>query len=148
MKIGEFELADPLPELNRPIAIAMLRPWIDVGTSRGHSPSTSCNAIWARRSWGDLPSLESSSTLPGTGPRNAHRQRRARFFTTPNSIIHYAHDDSTDRGLPVSCTSGSRTISERRIAALFPRCCLTSTFRNTVASAACTTPCRTRGLCW
>ena len=31
MRIGEFELRDPVPELRRPIAIAMLRPWIDVG---------------------------------------------------------------------------------------------------------------------
>ncbi|MCZ6535087.1 MAG: PAC2 family protein [Dehalococcoidia bacterium] len=31
MKVGVFELIDPLPELKEPHAIAMLRPWIDVG---------------------------------------------------------------------------------------------------------------------
>jgi hypothetical protein len=31
MKIGEFELIDPIPEMENTIAISMLRPWIDVG---------------------------------------------------------------------------------------------------------------------
>ncbi len=30
MRIGAFELKDPLPELKEPIAFAILRPWIDV----------------------------------------------------------------------------------------------------------------------
>jgi predicted ATP-grasp superfamily ATP-dependent carboligase len=32
MRIGAFELNEPLPELNEPDALAMLRPWIDVGS--------------------------------------------------------------------------------------------------------------------
>ena len=32
MKIGAFELSSPLPELNEPIAFAVLRPWIDVNS--------------------------------------------------------------------------------------------------------------------
>jgi len=31
MKIGAFEIAGSLPELDRPHAIAMMRPWVDVG---------------------------------------------------------------------------------------------------------------------
>ena len=31
MKLGEFELKEPLPELNEPHLLAVLRPWIDVG---------------------------------------------------------------------------------------------------------------------
>ena len=31
MKIGAFEVAEPVPELVDPCAISMLRPWIDVG---------------------------------------------------------------------------------------------------------------------
>ena len=31
MKVGEFELVDPVPEMNNTVAISMLRPWIDVG---------------------------------------------------------------------------------------------------------------------
>lgn len=32
MKIGAFELSSPLPEMNEPIAFAVLRPWIDVNS--------------------------------------------------------------------------------------------------------------------
>lgn len=32
MQVGEFELSEPLPELERPHMIAMLKPWIDVGS--------------------------------------------------------------------------------------------------------------------
>jgi len=31
MRVGAFELNEPLPELNGPHALAMLQPWIDVG---------------------------------------------------------------------------------------------------------------------
>lgn len=31
MRLGDFELNEPLPELNEPHALAILRPWIDVG---------------------------------------------------------------------------------------------------------------------
>ena len=31
MNIGAFEISEPLPELKEPHAIAMLRPWVDVG---------------------------------------------------------------------------------------------------------------------
>jgi hypothetical protein len=32
MRIGAFELLDPMPKLKEPHALAMLRPWIDVGS--------------------------------------------------------------------------------------------------------------------
>ena len=32
MKIGEFELTEPLPELKEPHVFAMVRPWVDVGS--------------------------------------------------------------------------------------------------------------------
>lgn len=31
MNVGEFEIVEPTPEMNEPLAIAILRPWIDVG---------------------------------------------------------------------------------------------------------------------
>ena len=31
MRVGAFEIAEPLPELHEPHAIAMMRPWVDVG---------------------------------------------------------------------------------------------------------------------
>ena len=32
MRIGAFELSEPIPELNEPYALAILRPWIDVNS--------------------------------------------------------------------------------------------------------------------
>ena len=32
MRLGAFDLIDPLPELKDPHVIALLRPWIDVGS--------------------------------------------------------------------------------------------------------------------
>ena len=31
MRVGEFEIPEPVPELNEPHVLAVLRPWIDVG---------------------------------------------------------------------------------------------------------------------
>ena len=31
MKIASFEIADPMPEISNPRAIAILKPWVDVG---------------------------------------------------------------------------------------------------------------------
>ena len=32
MKIGAFEITEPVPELKDPHAFAMIRPWVDVGS--------------------------------------------------------------------------------------------------------------------
>ena len=32
MQIGEFEFLEPIPDLKDPHVIAVLRPWIDVGS--------------------------------------------------------------------------------------------------------------------
>ena len=37
MKIGAFEIDEPVPELNRPHALVTLRPWVDVGKVGRHS---------------------------------------------------------------------------------------------------------------
>src|SRR5919202_4787023 len=31
MKIGAFDIAEPVPELREPHALVMIRPWVDVG---------------------------------------------------------------------------------------------------------------------
>ncbi len=95
MRIGEFELADPLPELNRPIAIAMLRPWIDVG----RVGTLSLNILQRHLGARELGRLaEPGKFFDFTRYRPRMRTVNGeRVFTTPNSIIHYAHDDSTDR---------------------------------------------------
>ena len=95
MRIGEFELRDPLPELNRPIAIAMLRPWIDVGKVG----TLSLNILQRHLGAKELGRLaEPGKFFDFTRYRPRMRTVNGeRVFTTPNSIIHYAHDGSTDR---------------------------------------------------
>ena len=95
MRIGEFELKDPLPELNRPIAIAMLRPWIDVG----RVGTLSLNILQRHLGAQELGRLaEPGKFFDFTRYRPRMRTVDGRrVFTTPNSIIHYAHDDTTDR---------------------------------------------------
>ena len=95
MRISEFELKDPLPELNRPIAIAMLRPWIDVG----RVGTLSLNILQRHLGAQELGRLaEPGKFFDFTRYRPRMRTVDGRrVFTTPNSIIHYAHDDTTDR---------------------------------------------------
>lgn len=95
MRISEFELKDPLPKLNRPIAIAMLRPWIDVG----RVGTLSLNILQRHLGAQELGRLaEPGKFFDFTRYRPRMRTVDGqRVFTTPNSIIHYAHDDATDR---------------------------------------------------
>ena len=95
MRLGEFEIREPLPELNRPIAIAMLRPWIDVG----RVGTLSLNILQRHLGARELGRLaEPGKFFDFTRYRPRMRTVNGeRVFTTPNSIIHYAHDDSTGR---------------------------------------------------
>ena len=95
MRISEFEFKDPLPELNRPIAIAMLRPWIDVGRVGTLSLNILQRHLGARE-LGRLAEPGKFFDFTRYRPRMRTVDGQ-RVFTTPNSIIHYAHDDATDR---------------------------------------------------
>ena len=94
MQIGEFDLKDPVPELDRPIAIAMLRPWIDVG----RVGTLSLNILQRHLGAEELGRLaEPGKFFDFTRYRPRMRTVRGkRVFTTPNTIIHHAHDDSTN----------------------------------------------------
>lgn len=45
MKIGDFKISDNLPKINKPCAIAMLKPWIDVGRVGSLSISQLCKSL-------------------------------------------------------------------------------------------------------
>ena len=93
MRIGEFELRDPVPELNRPIAVAMLRPWIDVGRVGTLALNTLQRHLGAQE-LGRL--VEPGKFFDFTRYRPRMRTVNSqRVFTTPNTIIHFAHDDAT-----------------------------------------------------
>ena len=95
MRVSEFELIDPVPNLRRPIAIAMLRPWIDVG----RVGTLSLNILQRYLGAKELGRLaEPGKFFDFTRYRPRMRTVSGkRVFTTPNTIIHYAHDDATDR---------------------------------------------------
>ena len=95
MRISEFEFKEPLPELNRPIAIAMLRPWVDVGRVGTLSLNILQRHLGARE-LGRLAEPGKFFDFTRYRPRMRTVDGQ-RVFTTPNSIIHYAHDDTTDR---------------------------------------------------
>ncbi len=95
MRISEFEVIEPVPELNRPIAIAMLRPWIDVG----RVGTLSLNILQRHMGARELGRLvEPGKFFDFTRYRPRTRTVNGeRVFTTPNSIVHYGRDGATDR---------------------------------------------------
>ena len=93
MKIGAFELTEPLPELKNPHVFAMVRPWVDVG---------SVGTLTLARLEHHLGSKELGQlTRPGeyfdfTRYRpNMKLVKGEREVTVPNSTIRYA---TTDHG--------------------------------------------------
>ena len=94
MRIGEFEIRDPAPELHRPLAIAMLRPWVDVG----RVGTLTLNRLERRlgaRELGRLAKPGRFFDFTRYRPRMRTVQGR-RVFTTPNTIVHYARAEDRD----------------------------------------------------
>ena len=88
MKLGEFEINEPVPELKDPHLIAVLRPWIDVG----RVGSMSLNRLERHLRAKELGRLH----RPGLfydftryRPRSYFNSGR-REFSIPNTIIRYA----------------------------------------------------------
>ena len=88
MRIAAFELVEPLPELKEPHVLAMLRPWVDVGSVGGLTLSRLERHFGAK----DLGKL----TRPGTffdftryRPTIMNREGQ-REIVVPNSFISYA----------------------------------------------------------
>ena len=105
MRISEFDLREPVPDLNRPIAVAMLRPWIDVGRVGTLALNTLQRHLGAQE-LGRLAEPGKFFDFTRYRPRMRTVNKR-RVFTTPNTIIHHAHDDATKQGLPVSPHQGA-----------------------------------------
>ena len=95
MKLGAFDLIDPLPELKDPHVIALLRPWIDVG-SVGTIALTKLERYFGAKELGRL-------TRPGnfydfTRYRPIMRTVKGkRVLNIPNTVINYAiREESPD----------------------------------------------------
>jgi len=88
MRLGDFEIAEPLPQLKSPHVLAVLRPWIDVGNvgSLGlgrmerHLRATELGRLARPGRFYDFTRYR---------PRT-HRVKGTRELTVPNSILRYA----------------------------------------------------------
>ena len=91
MKIGSFEINEPVPQLDKPIVVAMLKPWIDVGRVGTLTLSKIEQSVDAK----ELGRLD----RPGMFFDFTRYRPRIkitdgiRTFITPNSEIKYGKDD-------------------------------------------------------
>jgi hypothetical protein len=91
MRIGEFEISDPVPDLKDPHAIAVLRPWIDVGNVGTLTLSRLERHLRARE-LGRMAQPGLFYDFTRYRPRSLINEGR-REVTVPNTIIRYATRD-------------------------------------------------------
>jgi len=88
MRIGAFELSEPLPELRQPHALAMLRPWIDVG-SVGALTILGLESYFGAKELGELARPGNFFDFTRYRP-TAYLKEGRREFSIPNTTISYA----------------------------------------------------------
>ncbi len=91
MKIGAFELTEPVPELREPHVLAMIRPWVDVG-SVGTITLRRFERHFGAKELGKLerPGVFFDFTRYRPNTRIVDGQR---VTTIPNSQVNYARTD-------------------------------------------------------
>ena len=77
MRIGAFELQEPLPELQDPHVLAILRPWINVGRV-GTQVLSRLERYFASRALGELVKPGQFLDFTRYRPRSPHGVRPAR----------------------------------------------------------------------
>ena len=95
MKVGEFELVDPVPEMNNTVAISMLRPWIDVGRV-GTLSLRKLEQYLGAKELGRLATPGKFFDFTRYRPR-MRIVNGERVFTKPNTIVHHAKDQYSGR---------------------------------------------------
>jgi hypothetical protein len=88
MRIGEFEINEPVPELKDPHMLAVLRPWIDVG-SVGTLSLSRLERYMRAKELGRLARPGLFYDFTRYRPRSFFNEGR-REFSVPNTIIRYA----------------------------------------------------------
>ncbi len=88
MRVGEFELDEPVPELKNPHVLAVLRPWIDVGNVGTLSLSRVERHLRAQE-LGRLVRPGRFYDFTRYRPRS-YLNHGKREFSIPNTIIRYA----------------------------------------------------------
>ena len=88
MRVGVFDLVDPLPELKDPHVIALLRPWIDVG-SVGTIALTKLERYFGAKELGRI--ARPGNFYDFTRYRPIMRTDKGkRVLNIPNTVINYA----------------------------------------------------------
>jgi len=88
MKLGEFEFNEPVPELNNPHVLAVLRPWIDVGNV-GTLTLNRLERHLRSKELGRLSKPGMFYDFTRYRPRSFVNEGR-REVSVPNTIIRYA----------------------------------------------------------
>ena len=91
MKVGAFDIVEPAPELNEPHALAMLRPWVDVG-SVGSLSLARLERHFHAKKLGEIERPGNFFDFTRYRPVISTR-RGKREITIPNSSISYAKRD-------------------------------------------------------
>ncbi len=95
MNVGEFKIVEPAPEMSEPCAIAMLRPWIDVGRVGTLTLRTLEEHLGAK----ELGRLERPGKFLNFTVDRPKMQivDGKRVIVTPNTIVNHAKDESSGR---------------------------------------------------
>ncbi len=88
MRIGVFDIIEPLPELNEPHAIAILRPWVNVGRV-GALVLARLERHFSAQKLGELARPGQFFDFTRYRPRSRLVEDR-REMSIPNSVISYA----------------------------------------------------------
>ena len=93
MKIVAFKISKDLPEINKPIAIAMLKPWIDVGRVGSLSISQLCKSLNAI----EIARLSEPGMFFDFTRYRPYMKlvEDKKILEIPNTIIYYAKDNNS-----------------------------------------------------
>src|SRR5262245_26307971 len=91
MRIGAFEINEPVPELREPHALVMIRPWVDVG-SVGSLTLRRMERHFGSQELGKLARPGTFFDLTRYRP-NVRTVNGERVTTYPNSNINYAQPE-------------------------------------------------------
>ncbi len=95
MRVGNFEIREPVPELNDPHVVAVLRPWIDVG-SVGTLALNRVERHLRARELGRIAQPGRFYDYTRYRPRSFFNEGR-REVSVPNTIVRYAaREDAQD----------------------------------------------------
>ncbi len=92
MRIGPFEISEPVPELREPHALAMLRPWVDIGNV-GSLVLASLERHFGSKELGKLARPGNFFDFTRYRPTIVVQEGQ-REITVPNSYINYAQPES------------------------------------------------------